>query len=89
MKTDLQARSETPEQAFGRREWDAVFAALPSFTARARWVNPRPFDRTGCSKPAQLALARQLGFRVPRTRVTDEARSARALVSRTDVIYKA
>lgn len=58
---------------------DALFA-LPDI----RWVNPLGAEVTGRSKPAQLLLARQLGFAVPETIITNHPGEALDFGERID-----
>jgi len=58
--------------AFVRREWRSVLASLEHFTPVERWLNPRASDLRARNKPSQLAVAQQVGLRVPRTLISND-----------------
>jgi len=47
---------------------------------RARWVNPPVADEVAHHKPLQLALASELGLRIPKTLITNDPSAARAFI---------
>lgn len=55
------------------------------------WVNRPEVDAVAELKPYQLSVAKRLGFRAPRTLITNDPEEVRALVTAADrpVVYKA
>jgi len=47
---------------------------------RARWVNPPAADEVAHHKPLQLALASELGLKIPATLITNDPAAARAFI---------
>lgn len=75
------AAASVPEQylAYCEGEWGAALKALYAFLD-TRWLNsPQRID-TAENKPYQLFVASALGFSVPETCVTNDAREARRLL---------
>src|SRR5690606_31905398 len=83
-----------PEGMSGlHREWAEVEARLGflgTLAAVPRWLNHPARIAAAEYKPVQLALARELGMRVPRTVVTNDGADARAFAETIDgeAIYK-
>ncbi len=76
-------RGLTPlSKAIIESEWFSALQNLYFLTADRTWVNP--FDAEACvaSKVEQLRVAREIGFDVPATLVTTEARDLPAFASR-------
>ncbi len=62
----------SPEgREFARDEWRAVLEGLYALLPQALWVSHPDKLREAARKPFQLVLARQLGFYVPRTLITN------------------
>lgn len=59
-----------PKDLLARHQWTAFARSLTVFT-RAKWVNHPRDTFLAENKPFQLALAREVGFSVPETRVTN------------------
>jgi glutathione synthase/RimK-type ligase-like ATP-grasp enzyme len=72
------------------REWMTILQSLDSFTPKARWVNPRSSDVRSGSKPAQLLLAREVGFQIPPSLITNIPRQIVHFVRHyeEDTVYK-
>jgi hypothetical protein len=66
--------------AFAWRESREAFAGM-WLSLRCRWVNHPARDRDASHKAWQLALARRLGLRVPRTCITSDPAAARAFLA--------
>ena len=80
---------EDREFAYG--ECQAAVTGLWS-SLNAQWVNPPGRDEVAARKVYQLKVASELGFRVPRTLVTNDPESAAAFVDaegEAGTIYKA
>ena len=79
------------DRTVARRELDGflrgVGCALPP---SATWLNPPDAQRTARLKAPQLAAARRVGLRIPRTVMTNDAEVVRAFLRATGgpVIYK-
>lgn len=63
--------------AFAFGEVSSVVHALPEVFPSAKWVNAPTDERRASSKVYQLQLARQLGFKIPRTLVSSDADAVR------------
>ena len=77
------------ERRFAEAEAQLALSALP-LAGDAVWIN-HPFrERSAKSKPAQLLMARQIGFDIPRTIVTNNPDEVRRFVAASSkkVIYK-
>ena len=66
-----------PEEQLDRSQWTAFLRALCVFR-QARWMNAPSATYLAESKPYQLCLAANCGFRVPNTLVTNNAARIRA-----------
>jgi glutathione synthase/RimK-type ligase-like ATP-grasp enzyme len=77
------------ERRFAEAETQLALSALPS-ASDAVWINDPFRERRAKSKPAQLMMARQVGFDIPRTVVTNNPDEVRRFVaaSSNEVIYK-
>src|SRR3989344_148364 len=58
---------------FRQREWRSTLYSLPAFLPGACWINPLRAHEEISHKPRQLEIARQCGFRIPRTLFTNDA----------------
>lgn len=76
----LDARLDPSVAAFAYSECHEAVSGM-WHSLRARWVNPPAADEIAHHKPLQLALARELGLRVPRTLITNDPKSARTFVA--------
>ena len=65
------AQSLTPDEQLSRSQWQAFLRGLSVFE-RAAWMNRPASTYLAESKPYQLAVARQCGFLVPETLVTND-----------------
>jgi glutathione synthase/RimK-type ligase-like ATP-grasp enzyme len=77
------------EREFATREAESVLDALPAVTAW-RWINDPRRHREAGWKPAQLSVARQLGFAIPKTVISNDPAKVRNFCQRCggEVIYK-
>lgn len=76
-------------EEFASREWRATLRSLPAFLPRARWVNPLAEHFEATYKPWQLALAHELGLRLPDTAFTNNPDAVLAQFSRhRRLVYK-
>lgn len=74
---------------FAYREWKSIIDSLHFFTPNALWINPRLSDLKAREKPTQLLLAKQLGFRIPPTLISnDSTRIIKFLEKNKGSIYK-
>jgi glutathione synthase/RimK-type ligase-like ATP-grasp enzyme len=74
---------------FVQTEWRTVIQTLQGFLPSAHWVNEPEAQRKINYKPAQLMLANRLGFRIPRTEITNDPDIvAEMLREHGKVIYK-
>jgi len=78
-----------PERQFARKEAMQAIGGILRATD-CLWVNRPDIDAIGELKPYQLELAKRLGFRVPRTLLTNDPREVADLVARSErpVVYK-
>ncbi len=77
------------ERRFAETEAQQALSALTTVTD-AVWINHPINERRAKSKPAQLFTARELGFDIPRTVVTNDPNEVRRFVENSprQVIYK-
>jgi glutathione synthase/RimK-type ligase-like ATP-grasp enzyme len=77
------------DRRFAEAETERTLTALYTI-AEAVWVNHPHCHARANAKPAQLALARELGFDIPATVITNDPDEVRAFVTRSTgaVIYK-
>jgi hypothetical protein len=78
----------TAEEQLMRSQWSAFLRALAVFD-RALWVNHPRATYLAESKPYQLRLAAEIGFKVPDTVVTNDLHEARAAGLGDPLILKA
>ena len=78
-----------PEKLFARKEAMQAIGGILRATD-CQWINRPDIDATGELKPYQLALAKRLGLRVPRTLLTNDPREVEALVrgAAGPIVYK-
>jgi glutathione synthase/RimK-type ligase-like ATP-grasp enzyme len=79
-----------PEQQFARTESVHGVGGILRGT-ECLWVNRPDVDAVAELKPFQLRMAKRLGFRVPRTLLTNDPQEVSALLDRADcpIVYKA
>jgi glutathione synthase/RimK-type ligase-like ATP-grasp enzyme len=79
-----------PDRSFAQSESQRALDALMTVT-NALWVNHPQCHARANSKPAQLFVARRIGFDVPPTVITNDPVQARELMRKTDgpIVYKA
>jgi hypothetical protein len=77
------------EKRFAETESQLALAALTTI-GKFLWINDPKCERAARSKPAQLFVAREVGFEIPRTIVTNDPDEVRRFVaaSQTQTIYK-
>lgn len=87
---DFGAEMGEAERQFAHKEAMQGVGGLLRAT-ECLWVNRPDVDAVGELKPYQLALARRLGLRAPRTLLTNDPEEVAALVKRADrpIVYKA
>jgi hypothetical protein len=73
---------------FLHREWRSLLESLEFFTGNARWVNPRMADLRARNKPAQLLMAKQIGFHIPDTLISNDPVLAFNFLNRHESIFK-
>jgi hypothetical protein len=79
----------TLTEAFRAKEWNALLRSLPAWLPRARWINPILGPELPRAKPAQLLLAREVGFAIPDTVISNAVDDVADIFSRHErVIYK-
>jgi hypothetical protein len=88
----IRADPEIPDvldRAFVELEWTHALDGF--FTAAFRRNVSPPLNQRAATKPAQLALAAQVGLRVPETLITSEPREAAAFAAkhRDAIVHKA
>lgn len=79
------------DRAFAYAECDAAISGL-WHTLDAYWINDPTRDQVASRKVYQLALAQEMGLRIPRTCITNDPREARAFIDAQGsgkTIYKA
>lgn len=88
---EVQPAVKRRDRAFATSETtQAVYGMLDSLSCR--WMNPRLPDEAAQHKPAQWAVAHQVGLKLPRTLVTNEPEAARSFVEAVGVgrtVFKA
>ena len=77
------------EREFAKREAESVLDALPAITDW-RWINDPRRHREAGWKPAQLSVARRLGFAIPQTVISNDPAKVRDFWQRCggEIIYK-
>jgi len=77
------------ERRFAETESQLALAALTTI-GNFLWINNPTCERAARSKPAQLFVAREVGFEIPRTIVTNDPDEVRQFVAaaKTQTIYK-
>ncbi len=85
----LPAELETGVQDFCEREVGAFLNGVLASVPTERWMSPPPAIVEAERKPYQLAVAAQLGFRVPDTLITNDPHRVLELASRRRLIAKA
>lgn len=74
---------------FSESEWRNVIQTMEVFIPSDRWVNRPEPQRKINYKPAQLNLAKRVGFRVPRTEITNDPDVVAEMIGQYGkVIYK-
>lgn len=74
---------------FIQSEWRNVIQTLEQFVPSASWVNRPEAQRRINYKPAQLALAKRIGFSVPETEITNDPEVVAKMIANCGkVIYK-
>jgi hypothetical protein len=73
---------------FLHREWRSLLESLEFFTENLRWVNPRMSDLRARNKPAQLLLAKQIGFHISKTLLSNDLFSALEFLNGHDTVFK-
>lgn len=78
-----------PERQFARKEAMQAIGGVMRATD-CLWVNRPDVDAVGDLKPYQLQLAKRLGFRVPRTLLTNDPEEVKALLDSQErpIVYK-
>ena len=56
---------------FAAREWTSTLFSLPFLVNWVKWVNPSPAHIIASYKPLQLKLARDVGFSIPETIISN------------------
>jgi glutathione synthase/RimK-type ligase-like ATP-grasp enzyme len=77
------------ERGFAEREAQLALTALMT-VGNFLWINHPLRERRAKSKPAQLFVARQVGFEIPQTVITNDPDEAREFIekSSTQIVYK-
>lgn len=77
------------ERGFAEREAQLALTALMT-VGDFRWINHPLRERRAKSKPAQLFVARQVGFEIPQTVITNDPDEARAFIEKSSkqIVYK-
>lgn len=75
---------------FVKREWAGIMDSLTVFTNNAKWINPRQADLLSRNKPAQLFIAKKIGFDIPNTLISNYSKHIKKFVKQNhdDCIYK-
>lgn len=76
-------------EQFRAKEWHALLRSLPAWLSHVPWVNPLINYQQPRTKPAQLMLAREAGFAVPETVISNDVDQIMPLFEQhAQVIYK-
>lgn len=76
-------------EQFRSREWHTLLRSLPTWLAHVPWVNPLANYQRPRTKPAQLMLAREVGFAIPDTIISNDVDAIMPLFeAHAQVIYK-
>lgn len=79
----------TLAEQFRTKEWNALLRSLPAWLSDVPWINPLIGFQLPRTKPAQLMLARDVGFRIPDTVISNNVDDVTDLFGRhKQVIYK-
>jgi glutathione synthase/RimK-type ligase-like ATP-grasp enzyme len=74
---------------FTQAEWRNLIQTLENFLPHANWVNPAESQRKANYKPNQLWIADRIGFRDPRTEITNDPDVVLGMIgSYEKIIYK-
>lgn len=65
------------EIEFAREEWRALIEATYALTKKSLWVSHPDRLREAARKPVQMLFARQIGFKTPRTLITNDPGEAK------------
>lgn len=80
---------ETSSGEFAQREWKTVLQSLRMFLRDAKWVNDVDNQFKISSKPTQLQIARDLGFTIPDTVITNDPNEVLEMFAKHyRIIYK-
>lgn len=84
------SKKRTLWSEFAHREWESILESLHSFTPKARWINPRLSDLCARNKPTQLLVAKELGFHIPTTLISNDPSNIRDFLSydKKNAVYK-
>lgn len=79
------------DEIFAQLEAQRALDALLTTTSKALWINHPQCHARANSKPAQLCVARKVGFNIPPTIITNDPEEIRRFVGETDgrIVYKA
>jgi len=79
----------TLSEQFRSKEWNALLRSLPAWLSHASWINPLINYQSPRTKPAQLMLAREVGFTIPDTVISNNVDDITPLFDRhKEIIYK-
>jgi len=80
---------QTSAAHFAQNEWRTTLRSLEQFFPNALWINPPHAQNAANSKIAQLIRARDCGFKIPETLVTNDPREVKSFIqAHRRVIYK-
>jgi hypothetical protein len=73
---------------FVYREWKSFCESMELFTPNALWINPRFGDLNARNKPVQLLIAKEIGFNIPKTLISNDPSIIEEFVKKYDAIFK-
>lgn len=76
------------KERFCIHEWKTLLQSLDIFLTESKWINPLLHNQRSSNKAFQLKLAKELGFQIPETVITNDSSVALELFANDRVIYK-
>jgi len=79
----------TLSEQFRSKEWNALLRSLPAWLSHVPWINPLINYQSPRTKPGQLMLAREIGFTIPDTVISNNIDDIAPMFNRhKEIIYK-
>lgn len=85
---DLSDEESFVDREFAEREWAFLLRSMFKLAPEKKWLNPLDNHYEWARKPAQLKLASQLGFNVPKCMIGNDKLALMKFFGNADVLYK-